>query len=113
MANSLRFTGVQVQIIPTQTEGRPVYVYADGKRTDQPRLSASGRPLLRWSAVLVLEDGTEVEGKVLSPVQPVDVDGFRFGRTLLAAKGDLTVRSQRDQFDLAVGFETEQVALLK
>lgn len=111
MANSVNLALEQVEVIPVESTGREVFVYADGKRTEQKRVNALGQPLYRFGGVIVVGD-SEVEASVLSPVGPEQIEGFRLGRTVLVApKAVLTIGNSRDSFDLRVSVEVSALAL--
>lgn len=80
-------------------EGRPVMEYQDGKRTDNQRRDAAGRPLFRYKALIRYSaDAAEEVALVIDSAAPL---GVLKPVKLDPATATLTVRPQ-DAYTLAV-----------
>jgi len=87
------------------TAPRPQSVYVNGSRTDAPKTNAQGEPLYGFEATVNCEllGGTVGSVRVSTPL--AELPAVEFGQMLTLANPTLTIRNNRDGYDLGVSIE--------
>ncbi|MDF2562615.1 MAG: hypothetical protein K0R99_4061 [Microbacterium sp.] len=89
---------------------RPQLVYANGVRTDEPRTNSKGEPLYGFEATVNCEllGGTVGSVRVSTPL--AELPEVEFGQVLTLTDPVLTIRNNRDGFDLSISIEASGIA---
>jgi hypothetical protein len=92
------------------TVPRPLSVYVNGARTDMPKTNAKGEPLHGFEATVNCEllGGTVGSVRVNTPL--AELPAVEFGQVLTLAEPILTIRNNRDGYDLGVSIEAAGIA---
>lgn len=92
------------------TTPRPLSVYVNGARTDMPKTNAQGEPLHGFEATVNCEllGGTVGSVRVSTPL--AELPAVEFGQVFTLADPILTIRNNRDAYDLGVSIEATGIA---
>lgn len=100
MARSVELVTRTTVVLLLGGEPREVFEYADGARTDRPRVSADGRPLWRFDAAVEV-DGQAVGACAVLTCTPEVVVGQPMG-TRLIGQGATVKVTPDGQYDVRV-----------
>ena len=92
------------------SEPRPQKIYKDGEVTDLPKTNEKGQPLYGFSVAVhhPLLGGTVGDARISTPL--AELPATEFGEVLELENAVVTVRNQRNEFNLAISVEANGLA---